>query len=57
MSKQLNGRKVAFLATDGVEQVELTAPWNARRQAGADVTLGGQGGAARSEAPHQQKAG
>ena len=39
MPNQLKGRKVAFLATDGVEQVELTAPWNALKQAGADVTL------------------
>ena len=39
MAGQLNGRKVAFLATDGVEQVELTAPWNALKQAGADVVL------------------
>lgn len=38
MARQLlEGRKVAFLATDGVEQVELTAPWNALKQAGADV--------------------
>jgi protease I len=39
MANQLNGRKVAFLATDGVEQVEFTAPWNALKQAGADVAL------------------
>jgi len=39
MPDQLKGRKVAFLATDGVEQVELTAPWNALKQAGADVVL------------------
>ena len=39
MAEQLKGRKVAFLATDGVEQVEFTAPWNALKQAGADVTL------------------
>jgi protease I len=39
MASQLKGRKVAFLATDGVEQVELTAPWNALKQAGADVVL------------------
>jgi len=39
MSSQLKGRKVAFLATDGVEEVELTAPWNALRQAGAEVKL------------------
>ena len=39
MAEQLKGRKVAFLATDGVEQVEFTAPWNALKQAGANVTL------------------
>ena len=39
MPSQLKGRKVAFLATDGVEQVELTAPWNALEKAGADVKL------------------
>ncbi|MFN2570973.1 MAG: type 1 glutamine amidotransferase domain-containing protein [Gemmatimonadales bacterium] len=39
MPDQLKGRKVAFLATDGVEEVELTAPWNALKQAGADVVL------------------
>ena len=33
MPSQLKGRKAAFLATDGVEQVELTAPWNALKQA------------------------
>jgi deglycase len=39
MPAQLTGRKVAFLATDGVEQVELTAPWNALKAAGADLVL------------------
>jgi protease I len=39
MPSHLKARKVAFLATDGVEQVELTAPWNALKQAGADVVL------------------
>jgi protease I len=39
MPDQLRGRKVAFLATDGVEEVELTAPWNALQQAGAEVKL------------------
>jgi protease I len=39
MPSQLKGRKVAFLATDGVEQIELTAPWNVLKQAGADVVL------------------
>jgi len=39
MAANLNGRKVAILATDGVEQVELTAPWNVLREAQADVSL------------------
>jgi protease I len=39
MAANLTGRKVAVLATDGVEQVELTAPWNVLREARADVCL------------------
>jgi protease I len=31
----LDGRRVAFVATDGVEMVELTEPWTAVEQAGA----------------------
>jgi protease I len=32
-------RKVAVLATDGVEEVELTQPVKALREAGAEVTI------------------
>jgi protease I len=39
MPSTLNGRKIAILATDGVEQVELTGPQKALREAGAHVTL------------------
>lgn len=39
MAGDLTGRKVAVLATDGVEQVELTAPWQALKEARAEVTL------------------
>ncbi|MGB3767203.1 MAG: type 1 glutamine amidotransferase domain-containing protein [Phormidesmis sp.] len=39
MSDQLNGKKIAFLATDGFEQVELTQPWEAIKSAGATVEL------------------
>lgn len=39
MAESLKGRKVAFLATDGVEQIELTEPWNALRAAEADLCL------------------
>jgi protease I len=37
--KNLQGKRVAFLATDGVEQVELTRPWEALQQAGAELDL------------------
>jgi protease I len=36
---KLDGKKIAFLATDGVEQVELTKPWEAVKEAGAEVEL------------------
>ncbi len=40
MAKQpLKGKIIAFLATDGFEQVELTKPWEAIKEAGADVQL------------------
>lgn len=39
MASGLEGKKIAFLATDGVEQVELTRPLEAIKQAGADATL------------------
>jgi protease I len=40
MSEQLSGRRVAFLtANEGVEQVELTEPLKAVREAGAEVDL------------------
>jgi len=35
----VKGCKVAILATDGVEQVELTEPAKALKQAGAEVTV------------------
>ncbi|UZD65674.1 type 1 glutamine amidotransferase domain-containing protein [Marinobacter sp. AN1] len=39
MSASLKGKKVAFLATDGVEQVELTDPREALEKAGAETEL------------------
>ena len=36
---KLDGKKIAFLATDGVEQVELTQPLEAVRDEGAEVDL------------------
>ena len=39
MATSLRGKKVAFLATDGVEQSELTGPWKALEAAGAEPEL------------------
>jgi protease I len=39
MPSRLEGKKVAFLATDGVEQVELTEPWKAVEQEGGEPEL------------------
>ena len=39
MANELQGKRIAFLATDGVEQVELTEPWKAVKDAGAEVEL------------------
>ncbi len=36
---ELNGFRVAVLATDGFEESELTEPLNALREAGAQVTI------------------
>ena len=39
MASDLNGKRVAFLATDGVEQIELTEPWKAVESAGGRPDL------------------
>ena len=39
MADKLQGKRVAFLATDMVEQVELTEPWKAVKAAGATPEL------------------
>jgi deglycase len=39
MANELKGKKIAFLATDMFEQVELTGPWDALKKAGADLEL------------------
>ncbi len=39
MAGKLEGKTIAFLATEGVEQVELTEPWKAVEQAGATPEL------------------
>src|SRR3954468_19541564 len=39
MAAELDGMRVAVLATDGVEQVELDRPWQALEEAGAEPEL------------------
>jgi protease I len=40
MSERIDGKRVAFLvANEGVEQVELTAPWEAVEEAGGEPVL------------------
>jgi protease I len=39
MAGKLDGKRIAFLATNGVEQVELTEPWKAVEQAGGKPEL------------------
>ena len=39
MPSGIAGRKIAFLATDGVEQRELAEPWDALSNAGAELHL------------------
>ena len=40
MDQQLKGKRIAFvMANEGVEQVELTEPWKAVREAGGEPTL------------------
>ncbi len=39
MADRLEGKRVAFLATDGVEQVELTEPWKAIESEGGKPEL------------------
>jgi protease I len=39
MANELDGKRIAFLFTEGVEQVELTEPLDAVRSAGADADL------------------
>ena len=39
MAKNLEGKRIAFLATDGVEQSELEQPWHELMKAGAKVEL------------------
>jgi protease I len=39
MAGKLDGKRIAFVATDGVEQIELTEPWKAVEQEGGKPEL------------------
>ncbi len=39
MSDEIQGKRIAFLATDGVERVELVEPWKAVEDAGGEPSL------------------
>ncbi len=39
MANDLSGKRIAFMATDGVEQIELTEPWKAVERAGGEPAL------------------
>src|SRR6185436_9738665 len=39
MANELQGKTIAFLAAEGVEQVELTEPWKAVEEAGGKAEL------------------
>ena len=39
MANELKGKRVAFLFTEGAEQLEVTAPLEAVRKAGADTEI------------------
>jgi protease I len=39
MANELQGKKIAFIATEGVEEAELTEPWKAVKEAGAQPEL------------------
>jgi protease I len=39
VANELQGKTIAFLATDGVEDSELSAPWKAVNEAGAEAEL------------------
>ena len=55
MAQDLSGLRVAVLATNGVEQVELTEPVNFLRQAGAEVTVVSPKGGTIQGMNHDQK--
>ena len=57
MALKLEKRSVLFIATDGVEQVELTEPWTALERAGAKLTLAGPKAGTIQAMNHDDKGG
>jgi protease I len=55
MAGQLDGKKIAILATDGVEEIELTEPRRALEEAGATVHLLAPGPDAIQAMDHTEK--
>jgi protease I len=56
MAGELQGRRVAFLATNGFEDSELTSPWEAVTRAGAQAVLvSPASGAITGEHGHEQR--
>ncbi len=55
MSDETYGKRVAILATDGFEQVELTEPLNRLREAGAQVEVVSPRGGQIQGMDHQEK--
>ena len=57
MSADLTGKRIAILATDGVEGIELTSPRDALQKAGATVEILAPQGGALQLWDHAEKAG
>jgi protease I len=55
MAGELDGTRVAVLATDGVEQVELDRPWQALEEAGAEPELVSLGSGTITAYQHMEK--
>ena len=49
MANELDGKKVAFLFTEGAEQIEVTKPIEAVKNAGAEVDIVSLGEEARGD--------
>jgi deglycase len=57
MTNELQGKRIAFLATDGVERSELEQPWKEIQAAGAETTLLSIKGGEIQAVTHGEKSG